>query len=206
MFSKTKGATTQPTVAPTAPDTGNIKTQPETPIRTSGYDNQQWNPNENLQSAIFQGNEANTRGITSFNSMAENLTNRFNNQSTALTGGTLGRLNNAYQGYNQEMRGYSDNMGRADQDIYTRNKGQAYAGLDSGFKDAGNELQASLARRGLSRSGIGAKAMGDLAQERMRAGAGAGVNAYTSAMDQSDARRMNRMNTAGNLYLSLIHI
>lgn len=164
------------------------------------YSNDQYDPNRNLAEATYGGNASNTRAISSFNSTAENMTNNLNNQSNTLTGNTRNSLNNAYQNYNQDMQNYSNNMGQADQDIHTRNRGQAYAGLDSGFGDASNELQASLARRGMSNSGVGAKAMGDLSQDRMRAGAEAGVNAYTSAIDMSDSRRQNRMNTRGNLY------
>ena len=157
-------------------------------------------PNRNLQASIVRGNESNTRSITSFNSMADNLTNQLNSRTSALTGRTQGELDTAYNKYNSDMQGWSDNMGKADQDIHTRNRGQAYAGLDSGFGEASDELQASLARRGLSNAGIGAKSMGDLAQDRMRAGSQAGVNAYTSAIDMSDSRRQQRMNTRGNLY------
>jgi len=158
------------------------------------------NPNRNLQAAVIQGNESNTRGITSFNSMAENLTNKFNLQSGELTGDTRGQLNEAYGRYNQDMQGMNDKMGTADEDLHARLRGESYAGLDTGFANAGDDLQASLARRGLSNAGVGAQAMGDLAQDRMRAGAQAGVNAYTGAIDQSDARRTNQMNTRGNLY------
>jgi len=91
-------------------------------------------------------------------------------------------------------------MGTADQDIHTRNRGQAYAGLDSGFGDASDDLQASLARRGMAGSGVGAKSMGDLSQARMRAGAEAGVNAYNSAIDMSDNRRGQRLQGEQNLY------
>ena len=108
--------------------------------------------------------------------------------------------NNAYSGYNDRSRALLDKMGTADQDIHTRNRGQAYAGLDSGFGDASDDLQASLARRGMAGSGVGAKSMGDLSQARMRAGAEAGVNAYNSAIDMSDNRRGQRIQGEQNLY------
>jgi len=91
-------------------------------------------------------------------------------------------------------------MGTADQDIHTRTRGQAYAGLDSGFSNASNALQRSLSQRGLSNSGIGARSMGDLAQARMRAGSEAGVNAYNSAIGLSDMRRNTQLSGEGNLY------
>lgn len=213
------------------------------------------NPNRNLKAATIKGNESNTRSITSFNSMAENLTNNFNRGTSDATRRNMAQnqqttnryqndlrnnlgqqdreaqaatqkreqgMNNAYSdfstkndalaskydqekrgsftGYDERMRNSMDNMGKADQDIHTRNKGAAYAGLDSGFADAGDELQASLARRGMSSAGVGAKSMKDLAQDRMRAGAAAGVGAYTSAIDQSDNRRMQNMSAETQLY------
>ena len=157
-------------------------------------------PNRNLKAATIKGNEANTRAISSFNSMAENLTNKFNAGVTAETKGARNKLDNAYKGYSTELQDYKQNMGQADKDIWTRNKGVAFAGLDSGFADANDQLQASLARRGLSNSGIGAKSMGDLAQQRMAAGATANTQAFTSAINQSDARRGQRINLAGTLY------
>ena len=208
----TKGATAKPKAPTVSPYKAKYEAQSKaTRDANSRYNtvNKKYNarmaedsadPNRNLKASVIKGNESNTRAISSFNSTAENMTNRLNQQTGALTGRTQGRLNQAYQGYNTEMQGYKDNMGQADQDLHTRSRGQAYAGLDSGFGDASDDLQASLARRGMANSGIGAKAMGDLAQNRMQAGATAGVNAYTSAIDQSDARRNNRMNIAGTQY------
>lgn len=192
-----KPAAPKPAAAPRPTPAAAPRSTYVAPGQTSA---QAYDPNQNLKAATIQGNQANTRAISSFNSMAENLTNQFNNASTGLTNDTKNKFDQAYQGYNAELQGYKNNMGQADQDIWTRNKGVAFAGLDSGFGEANDQLQASLARRGLSNSGIGAKAMGDLSQDRMRAGAAANVQALTSAIDQSDTRRGQRINLAGTQY------
>jgi len=156
--------------------------------------------NANLREAVFKGNEQNTAAIEGFEGIGRDLTGSFLSGSQGITGDTTNKYNTAYNNYNNQMSGYLANMGTADQDIHTATRGQAYAGLDSGFANANDELQASLARRGLSSSGIGAKSMGDLSQARMSAGAAAGVNAHSTAIGQSDARRNTRMAGAGNLY------
>jgi len=157
-------------------------------------------PNSNLREAVFQGNEQNTLALNQFAGTANQLTNQYNNRSGNLAKGANQDMSNAYGQYADKARGLLGAMGTADQDMHARHKANAYAGLDSGFANAGNDLQASLAQRGLSGSGIFARSMGDLSQDRMRAGSETGVRAYGDAINASDARRNAQLSGEGNLY------
>ena len=171
---------------------------------TKDYQNQlQQNLNRQDADSSAETSKYNQGLKNSFNDYStrnDSLTNQLGEDVGARGSKYATDKNNAYNGYNDRSRALLDKMGTADQDIHTRNRGQAYAGLDSGFGDASDDLQASLARRGMAGSGVGAKSMGDLGQARMRAGAEAGVNAYTSAIDMSDNRRGQRLQGEQNLY------
>ena len=160
--------------------------------------NSDWN--SNLREATFKGNRDNQAAVKGFESLGRNLTNDFLSKSSSMTKDTMGEYNDVYKNYDSTIRGHLANLGTADQDIWSRQKAAAFAGLDSGFSDANDQLQASLARRGLSNAGIGVKAMGDLGQARMAAGAAANVNAHNTAIDRSDARRGQRMQGETQLY------
>jgi len=109
-------------------------------------------------------------------------------------------LSGAFGGYDQRSRNLLGKMGTTDKDTHARYKGQHYAGLDTGFGEASDDLQSSLARRGMSSSGVGAKAMGDLSQDRMRAGAQAGVSAHEGAINRSDITRGQQLAGEDRLY------
>lgn len=157
-------------------------------------------PNANLREAVFLGNEQNTAAINNFANTATQLTDRYNTLSGGMAKGANQDMSNAYGGYQDRSRNLLNAYGTADQDMLSRYKGNAYAGLDSGFQDANNSLNASLAQRGLSGSGVQGQALGDLAQMRMRAGAEAGTRAHGDAIGASDARRSTQLSGEGNLY------
>lgn len=159
--------------------------------------------NANLREAVIRGNEENTRTIGRFEGTARGLADQFNQGSTRLNQGMNTDMNDAYQGYDSKIRGLMGEMGTASQDTLGRMRGQAYAGLDSGFAMANDDLQAQMAARGLTGSGIFAKGLGDLAQQKMNAGMQANVNAYDKAVAFDDTNRTNKMNTEGNLYGAL---
>ena len=56
----------------------------------------------------------------------------------------------------------NENMGTADADVLERTKATAFNGLSSGFGKASKNLTRSLAKRGLSNSGVAVGAFGDL--------------------------------------------
>jgi len=157
-------------------------------------------PNANLREAVFLGNEQNTAAINNFAGLANTLTNQYNQGTAGLNTQMNTQMGDAYSGYSDRSRNLLNAMGTADQDVWARQKANAYAGLDSGFSNASNDLQSQLASRGLSNSGIGARAMGDLAQSRMRAGTQVGVDAHNQAIGLSDMRRNTQLSGEGNLY------
>lgn len=156
--------------------------------------------NANLKEAVIRGNEENTRTINRFEGTARGLANQFNSGSQNLNTQMNQNMNNEYQGYNTKVRDLLGQMGTASEDTLGRMRGQAYAGLDSGFAAAGDDMQAQMAARGLSGSGIFAKGLGDLAQSRMNAGMQANVNAHGQAIQADDATRGKLLSGEGDLY------
>lgn len=146
-------------------------------------------PNANLREAVFAGNEQNANAINQYGQMANLLTMNMNNQ-----------MSNAYGGYNERARELLGAMGTADPMTLARYKGIAYGGLDQGYQEATDRLQAQLGQRGLANSGVGGLALRDMAQNRMRAGAEAGTKAYNQAITASDATRGTQLTGEGNLY------
>jgi len=90
------------------------------------------------------------------------------------------------------------NMGRADEDIYSRVKGQNLAGISTATQDAQKNVMSSLASRGLAGSGVEANALTQVGIQGSNLQAGALSQSYGQAIGMSDNRRLQNLNTQLN--------
>jgi len=84
-------------------------------------------------------------------------------------------------------------MGTVDQQAYSASKANAYSGLDSSYAQSQNDLASTLAKRGISNSGIGAKAYTDLFGQKANAMASANSQAYNQGVQAGDAYRQQKI-------------
>lgn len=202
LRSKTLGGrTTTGTRTATPTYTPTVRTRP-TRTPTAPQPKQVYNQdvNANLREAVLRGNEENTRTINRFEGTARGLANQFNRDSSRLNNHMNNAMNNAYMNYDQRSRDILGKMGTASKETLGRMRGQAFAGLDSGFGAATDELKASMAARGLGNSGLFVRGLTDIANQRMLAGSAASTNAYGQAITADDNTRAKLLTGEGDLY------
>ena len=93
----------------------------------------------------------------------------------------------------------SDNLGTADSDIYSATKGQNLAGISQAYAEAQKQAEGSLARRGLTGSGVQAGVIGSLSGAEAQQKAQALGQSYQQAIGLSDQRRQQQMGIAGQI-------
>ena len=74
------------------------------------------------------------------------------------------------------------------------------AGISSGYQEARKQLESTLARKGLAGSGVEANILSSNYQQEAMAKASAGVSAYNTAIQQSDALRLQQAQLSGQQY------
>lgn len=87
----------------------------------------------------------------------------------------------------------NEQMGTADKNVWARNRGNLFAGLDTGFKNSENDMMASLAKRGIADSGVAVKGFADLANSKAGQMAQVDNQAYQGAVQTGDAYRQQKM-------------
>lgn len=87
----------------------------------------------------------------------------------------------------------NEQMGTVDQGAYTRNKANMFNGLSSGYSAAQDQLDAEMAKRGLSNSGAAVQSMKDLYTNKANAMAQANNQAYNQGVQSGDAYRQQRV-------------
>lgn len=85
------------------------------------------------------------------------------------------------------------NMGQVDRGEYGRQKANLFAGFDTGFQGASDNMNSALAKRGMANSGLYAKANKDLASEKAMSYANLNNRAYNMGVDKGDAYRQQKM-------------
>ena len=84
-------------------------------------------------------------------------------------------------------------MGQVDENAYGSAKANAFSGLSSGYSQAQKDLDAQMAKRGLSNSGASAMAMKDLYSNKANSMAQAGNQAYNQGVQAGDAYRQQKI-------------
>lgn len=85
------------------------------------------------------------------------------------------------------------NMGKVDNTAYSAAKANLFNGLSSGYSQAQKDLDAQMAKRGLSNSGASVAAMKDLYSNKANAMAQAGNQAYNQGVQAGDAYRQQTL-------------
>ena len=85
------------------------------------------------------------------------------------------------------------NMGKVDDTAYSSAKANLFNGLSSGYSQAQKDLDAQMAKRGLSNSGASVAAMKDLYSNKANAMAQAGNQAYNQGVQAGDAYRQQTL-------------
>ena len=85
------------------------------------------------------------------------------------------------------------NMGKVDDTAYSSAKANLFNGLSSGYSQAQKDLDAQMAKRGLSNSGASVAAMKDLYSNKANAMAQAGNQAYNQGIQAGDVYRQQTL-------------
>jgi len=101
--------------------------------------------------------------------------------------------------YADEIKAIKEKTGGIDTEILSRETGAATAGISTAYAEARKQMQADLARRGLAGTGVDAQVMQNLySQEAMAKGA-AGVQARTTAFQQTQDALRSQAGLSGSM-------
>ena len=130
----------------------------------------------------------------------ESLTKQYGAEVTGLSKAFTDSIQGFTNKYNQELQTTKEQMGTANADVLARQTGTTMAGISSGYQEARKQLESTLARKGLAGSGVEANILSDNYQQEAMAKASAGVSAYNTAIQQSDALRLQQAQLGGQQY------
>jgi hypothetical protein len=130
----------------------------------------------------------------------ESLTKQYGAEVTGLSKAFTDSIQGFTDKYNQELQTTKEQMGTANADVLARQTGTTMAGISSGYQEARKQLESTLARKGLAGSGVEANILSSNYQQEAMAKASAGVSAYNTAIQQSDALRLQQAQLSGQQY------
>lgn len=171
------------------------------------------------------GTTVNPEDITSTNldSLLRDLTLTSSTELKDVANKYISTANEAYQTYGAKATGLSDKFssqiadytkkyaediaktqaetGTIRQNILSRETGAAQAGISSSYAEARKQMQADLARRGISSSsGVSAAQSATMYQQEALAKYGASAQARASALQLSEAQRQQELALSGQAY------
>ena len=130
----------------------------------------------------------------------ETLTKQYGSDVTGLSKAFTDSIQGFTNKYSQELQTTKEQMGTANADVLARQTGTTMAGISSGYQEARKQLESTLARKGLAGSGVEANILSSNYQQEAMAKASAGVGAYNTAIQQSDALRLQQAQLSGQQY------
>ena len=130
----------------------------------------------------------------------ESLTKQYGAEVTGLSKAFTDSIQGFTNKYSQELQTTKEQMGTANADVLARQTGTTMAGISSGYQEARKQLESTLARKGLAGSGVEANILSSNYQQEAMAKASAGVSAYNTAIQQSDALRLQQAQLSGQQY------
>ncbi len=133
-------------------------------------------------------------------SSQEELTKNYGAEVTGLSSAFSKSIEGFTNKYSDELQNISDTMGTANKDILATQTGASMAGISSGYAEARKQLESTLARKGLTGSGVEANILSQNYQQEAMNKASAGVSAYNTAVTQSDAQRTAQAQILGQQY------
>lgn len=130
----------------------------------------------------------------------ESLTKQYGSDVTGLSKAFTDSIQGFTNKYSQELQTTKEQMGTANADVLARQTGTTMAGISSGYQEARKQLESTLARKGLAGSGVEANILSSNYEQEAMAKASAGVSAYNTAIQQSDALRLQQAQLSGQQY------
>ena len=130
----------------------------------------------------------------------ESLTKQYGSDVTGLSKAFTDSIQGFTNKYSQELQTTKEQIGTANADVLARQTGTTMAGISSGYQEARKQLESTLARKGLAGSGVEANILSSNYQQEAMAKASAGVSAYNTAIQQSDALRLQQAQLGGQQY------
>lgn len=130
----------------------------------------------------------------------ETLTKQYGANVTGLSKSFTDSIQGFTDKYSQELQTTKEQMGTANADVLARQTGASMAGISSGYQEARKQLESTLARKGLAGSGVEANILSQNYQQEAMNKASAGVGAYNTAIQQSDALRLQQAQLGGQQY------
>ena len=153
-----------------------------------------------IRESMLQAPAQFQREAENFVNTTNDLATQFNVDTSFNTEQLVGSLNEAGYNYQTELAQTKEQMGTIDKDILSRETGAATAGISSAFKEGRKGLDANLAQRGLSNSGLDAQAQMQLSQQESLAKFGALSQARNQSRGLSDQLRMQRLGISGQQF------
>lgn len=130
----------------------------------------------------------------------ESLTKQYGSDVTGLSKAFTDSIQGFTNKYSQELQTTKEQIGTANADVLARQTGTTMAGISSGYQEARKQLESTLARKGLAGSGVEANILSSNYEQEAMAKASAGVGAYNTAIQQSDALRLQQAQLSGQQY------
>jgi hypothetical protein len=162
------------------------------------------------QQILGSFNQATANAIGQYTASSNNYLSNYQSQVTSAIDGydaKVGAIIDKFQNtsndfigrYDQAVTKATEDAGKADDDMVSRLTGQYTAGISQAYAEAQDELNASLAQRGLAGSGVQADSLTRLAGSEATDKASAMSKAYTDAIVASDQRRQAEVTNMYNL-------
>ena len=153
-----------------------------------------------LRDTILTATPEFAESANKFIASQEELTKNYGAEVTGLSSAFSKSIEGFTNKYSNELQNISDTMGTANKDILARQTGTSMAGISSGYAEARKQLESTLARKGLTGSGVEANILSQNYQQEAMNKASAGVSAYNTAIQQSDALRTSQAQMLGQQY------
>ena len=153
-----------------------------------------------LRDTILTATPEFAESANKFIASQETLTKNYGAEVTGLSSAFSKSIEGFTNKYSNELQNISDTMGTANKDILATQTGTSMAGISSGYAEARKQLESTLARKGLTGSGVEANILSQNYQQEAMNKASAGVSAYNTAVTQSDAQRTAQAQILGQQY------
>jgi len=151
-----------------------------------------------LRDTILNSTPEFQRAATELVSNSQELTSKYGADVTGLSKSFSQGVQDLNTNYQTELQQIKEQTGTINQDVLARETGAAMGGISSAYAEARKQMSGDLARRGLAGSGVEAQLLANTYNQEAVNKAQAGVQARTSALQQSEAIRQQQASLAGS--------
>ena len=151
-----------------------------------------------LRDTVLNATPEFQRAATGYIESANELTKTYGEDVTGLSKAFSQGIQDLNTNYQTELQQIKEQTGTINQDVLARETGAAMGGISSAYAEARKQMGGDLARRGLAGSGVEAQLLANTYSQEAMNKAQAGVQARTSALQQSEAIRQQQASLAGS--------